>query len=142
MHTIERGIKGVFVMALTGRTTVHDYEAIVPALESEIEAGDTLRLLWDVRALEAVEPRVLASLAVGHAASGASAAADRATTRLTDREQKNGGKRAWRSAPAEDVPERQRPLAQAGLHRRCLADVAEFESQVWPHEIVVALDQI
>ena len=56
MHRIET-IGDVLAITLRGRTTVDDYEAIVPTFASEIEERASLRILWDIRELDELEPR-------------------------------------------------------------------------------------
>lgn len=55
MHTIDK-TTGVLDVRLGGHVTTDDYEAVIPLVESSIEANEEVRLIWDMRELEAVEP--------------------------------------------------------------------------------------
>ena len=59
MHTVEHLPGKVLDVTVAGKITAEDYESLVPRLESEIEQHDEIRVLFDMREMEGVEPRAV-----------------------------------------------------------------------------------
>ena len=55
MHQLAHRQDNVLHVTLTGKVTGDDYEVLVPMLESEIEQHDSVRVLWDMSAMEGLD---------------------------------------------------------------------------------------